>query len=72
MFLYLTKHVINNIIYLLKIEGGNLKYKSWLVNILSIVREAANNTNKSGLVIVVMIIVLIILIVYIINRNNNN
>ncbi len=68
----MTKYVANNIIYLLKIEGGNLIYKSWLTNILSIVREAANNPNKNGLVMVIMIIILIILVVYIINRNNNS
>lgn len=68
----MTKLITNNIIYLSRIEGGNLKYKYWLANILSIVREAANSKSKSGLMIIIMIIVILILIFYVINQNKKN
>ncbi len=54
------------------LEGGSLICLIRLSNILSIVRKAVSNTNKSGLIIVIMIIILVILIVYILSKNNNN
>lgn len=54
------------------LEGGSLICLLRLSNILSIVRKAANNTNKSGLIIIVMIIILVILIAFILNKNKNN
>lgn len=46
-----------------------MKYKSWVLDILSIVRNAANSPNKSGLIIIVMILVIAFLILYIIDKN---
>ena len=45
-----------------------MKYKSWVLDILSIVRNAANSPNKSGLIIIVMILVIAFLILYIIDK----
>ena len=47
-----------------------MNYKPWVSNVLSIVREVANNPNKNGLIIVLMIIKLMVLIFYIIEKNN--
>lgn len=49
-----------------------MKYKSWVLDILSIVRKAANSPNKSGLIIIVMILVIAFLILYIIDKNKKN
>ena len=49
-----------------------MKYKSWVIDILSIVRNAANSPNKSGLIIIVMILVIVFLILYIIDKNKRN
>lgn len=48
-----------------------MKYKSWVLDILSIVRNVANNPNKNGIIIIVFIIIIIFLILYIINKNNS-
>lgn len=49
-----------------------MKYKSWVLSILSIVRNAANNPNKNGIVIIVFMIIIIFLVLYIINKNDGS
>ena len=49
-----------------------MKYKSWVLDILSIVRNAANNPNKNGIVIIVFMVIIIFLVLYIINKNDGS
>lgn len=53
-------------------RGVPMKYKSWVLDILSIVRNAANNPNKNGIVIIVFMIIIIFLVLYIINKNDGS
>lgn len=47
-----------------------MNYKNLFANILSIVRETIDNTNKNGIVIIIMLVVVAFLIAITLTKND--